>query len=554
MTTVHCSSQIRLIAAAMLLLSLPITSFAQETAPPMPDIWGLGNQKAPQVSNQTQELDNPVGEAKVKLTLRFDSLRAAGYPLPDVSDFEAYSGSTLIAAQQLTEGTADPCQAAVELALFLNSNIADTNLTDAIGSVDRPLWMVTKIAKTWALPNEAGLGGSALDFLAGWTKRFSLAGKVQDAYETVGILQEHFIETAAVQHGRWAQDAYTQAKKLGLDDEDMEEHIRDLQNDSLEELADINAENAAFEAEVAEAEALHVANLAEIDKIYADRMAWLAADEASGGERARRADWLQKRTDKNEPKPGMGAIIDPTRHPEEITHQWWFEETEIGGKYYLEERAQALLGKNGRLAAETLRHEKVITQLAYNFDRDMEGNLMELARLQVYRETVRDYALPIAKGECETIGKPKVTASDPAPVDPRSPEDKQLDGIISLPHDKLMAALDVLGVNGSEGFLNCLCHSAGYGSSGTSQTYHPDTIGTYDDRYSCQHPGDPCVVSGYGCTRHPLPSDPAIWKSCSISKADATTQPVTDAILSAMAKRAAVAAAKNRTKKEGATP
>jgi len=86
--------------------------------------------------------------------------------------------------------------------------------------------------------------------------------------------------------------------------------------------------------------------------------------------------------------------------------------------------------------------------------------------------------------------------------------------LTALNHKKVEKVFDHLGVKPSQGFLNGLCRAAGYGSSGTSQIYHPDTIGEYNPKYSCNKPGDPCVVSGFGCMRYPLPSDPKIWEQC----------------------------------------
>ncbi len=85
---------------------------------------------------------------------------------------------------------------------------------------------------------------------------------------------------------------------------------------------------------------------------------------------------------------------------------------------------------------------------------------------------------------------------------------------IGLPHDRQLLVLQSLGVSVPQDFFNCVCRAAGYGSPGTNQFYHPDTLGTYDERYSCQHPGPPCIVAGFGCTRHELPSDPKIFEGC----------------------------------------
>jgi hypothetical protein len=98
---------------------------------------------------------------------------------------------------------------------------------------------------------------------------------------------------------------------------------------------------------------------------------------------------------------------------------------------------------------------------------------------------------------------------------PRSPrEDRVMKALIGLPHSRHLDTLKELGITPEGGFLDCLCRSAGYGSSTTAQFYHPDTIGEYNKMYSCSQPGEPCVVSGFGCMRYPMPSDPAIWDSC----------------------------------------
>lgn len=97
----------------------------------------------------------------------------------------------------------------------------------------------------------------------------------------------------------------------------------------------------------------------------------------------------------------------------------------------------------------------------------------------------------------------------------RSPkQEAALTRWISLPHDRQLLVLESLGIAVQEDFFNCVCRMAHYGSPGTAQYYEPDTIGTYDKRYSCQHPGPPCIVSGYGCMRYDLPTDPAIFENC----------------------------------------
>lgn len=116
-------------------------------------------------------------------------------------------------------------------------------------------------------------------------------------------------------------------------------------------------------------------------------------------------------------------------------------------------------------------------------------------------------------------------------------QDRVLARIFSLPHDQMMAAMKAAGVSPSEEYLSCVCRSAGYGQMGTAQYYHPGTIGEYDARYSCQHPGDPCIVSGFGCTRSPLPSEAKHWEGCAAALRPDGSPLLTDALLAGVAKR-----------------
>lgn len=116
-------------------------------------------------------------------------------------------------------------------------------------------------------------------------------------------------------------------------------------------------------------------------------------------------------------------------------------------------------------------------------------------------------------------GKRKPADTALAPTQPTAPtkpatRDDIMKGLRALNHTKLQAALRDLGISPTLAFFNCLCQRAGYGAMGTGQYYHPDTIGEYNPAYSCSQPGPPCVVSGFGCSRHPLPSDPKVWEAC----------------------------------------
>ncbi|MCB6176704.1 hypothetical protein LHP98_01000 [Rhodobacter sp. Har01] len=103
------------------------------------------------------------------------------------------------------------------------------------------------------------------------------------------------------------------------------------------------------------------------------------------------------------------------------------------------------------------------------------------------------------------------TAQDKARSDR---EQKAIAAMLAMGHKRHLDLMKELGIKPEDGYFDCVCQSAGYGSSTTAQFYHPDTIGEFNKMYSCSQPGEPCVVSGFGCTRHPLPTDPKIWDSC----------------------------------------
>lgn len=117
------------------------------------------------------------------------------------------------------------------------------------------------------------------------------------------------------------------------------------------------------------------------------------------------------------------------------------------------------------------------------------------------------------------------TAADPLQLAPKN----AFEALVALTDERQRMVFDELSIKPSEDFYNCLCHGAGYGTSGTSQYYHPDTIGEYSERWECNHPGPPCIVAGFGCSRHPLPSGKnrpvggsaasyrQVWASCMVA-------------------------------------
>lgn len=91
-------------------------------------------------------------------------------------------------------------------------------------------------------------------------------------------------------------------------------------------------------------------------------------------------------------------------------------------------------------------------------------------------------------------------------------EQKALRGFILLDHEKQITLIKKLGLPSEGAFYDCVCRTAGYGSSSTHQFYHP--AGIPNSSPSCETGGDPCIVAGFGCMRYPPPRDVAILEAC----------------------------------------
>jgi hypothetical protein len=468
-----------------------------------PDPWGFNPVDA---TGGLLAVDQQAEEARAAIIEKFEILRAAGYPMPSVTDMTAYNRTTLVEANRLFLTADNSCTTAVDLAMFLDAHIEDTNLADALGTLDRPLWMARKVAATMILPDKVGLSTEVIDRLLGLKNRFSWIGFANNVWESSKTVDQHWDDTARVQHGKWAQDVYVEARRENWDEEDIGLELLNLQAQSDRLLAEVNAHSAAFDAAVTAEEARHEAHMAELDRIYADRLDRIAKDEAEGAERKRREQWLRDNAHTGEPKPGVGVIIDPTRNPSEMSYEWAITETEPGGKYYRQVRAAALVDLQVNRAHAKLKHESDLEALALNHGTELNDLLRDISQLQVERETLQTVNLPMVRGKCEELGKPGTLKE-------KMPE-ISLETAIQLPHDELVSVLQHLDVMPSDEVMTCICQMAGYGSPQTTQIYHPDTWGDFDARYECNHPGPPCIVAGYGCTRHPLPSNPAFWKGC----------------------------------------
>lgn len=133
---------------------------------------------------------------------------------------------------------------------------------------------------------------------------------------------------------------------------------------------------------------------------------------------------------------------------------------------------------------------------------------------------VRKQALPVLeyraafKNQLRSLGciekLPEMDADTAA-----AKKDHIIDRLARLDYDKLKLVLDHMEVTPPRSLYECMCAAARYHSSSAASVFSPEQyLQPYDERYSCHQPGPPCIVAGNGCTRHPLPSDPEIWKTC----------------------------------------
>lgn len=378
----------------------------------------------------TGERPDERGDAILKaLAHRVDAFRDAGYSLPIVDNTGAYWQITQETAYRLIEGIEDDCLAAVELKLYLDANAFETDLLDAVTAIDRPAMLALKLATIWALPEAVGVAGSAVDMLLGLKNRFSLLGNVANLMSSVEAMESHVYGHVASQRGAWALEAYREARREGWDADEIVEEQRSLVDRSQDHLDRINAQSVAFEAAVAAETTFHEDHVSHTQRAYDERMAWLATDEAERGEQRRRIKWLEDNRHTGSPRPDMGPIIDETRSPGEISYEWAVTQTEPGGRYYREHRAEALQNLQLLVAAETLRHEAALIRLANEYERAVHAEMVEVFRIEVERRTLERYVKPLALDDCEGIERLSVLMLGPVDDSPSDGTPNNGDGL-----------------------------------------------------------------------------------------------------------------------------
>jgi len=404
-------------------------------------------------------------------------LALRGYVTPENADLSTYPQETLESLKTLTAGQSDPCLRAVQSALFLDAHIRETGLEQAWDEMwDQKL--PQELAGIWIMPDGFSAAGNLAEFttlkwLPGLVGDASLVANLVKTYDT---LINHNAKAVLASREVWVQEIV----QTGFDqnrDEDTVLRGQAQLRDKIERQSAVidHTQERARDA------------IALVERTYSEGLD--AAERAHENS----VDALRVEADNNQHTLDTPAM----------------RERRANIDLALTQATQALLwdrkaGLDAALAAR---------------EYSMSLALQAIAKARVQHDALERYTLPIARKNCAEITK----TGAPSKAIPCAPEDT-LCHLTRLPHDQLMATMAQVGAKPSEAFMTCLCRTAGYGSSSTSQFYHPDTLGTYDERYSCQHPGPPCVVAGYGCGRHNLPSDGKIWATCGAA-AEARSEP-----------------------------
>lgn len=312
-----------------------------------------------------------------------------------------FPSPVLVAAYQRIRNLDDDCRAAVDLKLFLDYHEHKGSIT-----VDRPWMMALKLVAIWKLPGKYGTAGSLFDWWQGWKNRAAHLGTVANLLQTYEVFQEHLVASVAENANQWRFEAYEKSQREAWSPEEVSDQAALRHQQSLDHLDEIDRLGDEFERAVETENALHQTNLAEIETTYRARMDAIAADERDQTELNRRARWLQDNPHSLPPGIVPRPLRDRTHAQEQGEQRMeWMNEALPGGPFHREERARAGSVHEQQRLYEKGRHHVVLRELAYHYERNVQAQLTEVMRLQIERETLHDYALPLALDDCEEIGK-----------------------------------------------------------------------------------------------------------------------------------------------------
>lgn len=468
-------------ALLAVLLALPAHPAVAQTEAGGPDIFAIPDPAAPDAAAPDTAtpsgsaglgVDHDAKTARAFLEAELARYRSAGLIMPRIEDIGDFDDATVLQLQdQLLADPRHICEQSVRTALFLDAHLEEADWRQVAIGVERLPELALDTLLVW-LPDEHDVFQLLVPELKALDK---VINNAMDLDKTAAILKDHYVPSPAVRNGQWVNEIVSTSMAESWPEDRIEARRADLLAEGQKA-----AENMIVLQKRID-EALHM------------------VDERLQGELA--IAWGKRNAELRGIADKMG--YPPGVSPEFVLPPQTVEAVDLRYGKTVYDLKKAVTAEND---------EKI--KWAY---RAMTEAQLAAEKALVQRDALARYSSPIARGACHEITRngPVVKAAK-----------KPTDTVLELPHDQLLSVLDAIGSRPSLEFLGCLCQNAGYGSSGTGQFYHPDTLGTYDRRYSCQHPGDPCIVQGYGCLRHPLPSDPEIWALCSAT----TGEPVDKAI------------------------
>ncbi len=454
--------------AAVVMLS---TEGAAQTTP---DIWSVPDVGAPQTgtSGNSVEIDmRAIEKTRLLVDAKLKSFAESGHLGARITDVSAYSDQTVAGLGALLEEGGDPCIQAVRAAVYLDGHIEEADWMEVARGIERPWEMTLEIAAGYLMPDEG-------DVLTALFSKFNIIDKAMDTYAAYKTAKAHYAQTALIRDGIASNEIVQEAARGKWTEADIQAKRADL----------FKQAQAAAE-EMLKAQQRIKDGLEAVDHRYEEKV------QTAFYEMKREVEKVYGSISDAQ----LSALLDDGKFPN------------------LKSAHDAKIRDAGQLRAEE--HQRVVEQ-SYAL---MQKTQFATEKALAQADALARYSAPMVRGECALIRR-----DGPVPVAQKKPD--TVAETLKLPHDKLMIVLDKIGSKPSVAMLDCVCRTAGYGSPGTSQFYHPDTLGTYDKRYSCSQPGDPCIVSGYGCSRHPLPSDKDIWERCAAKTGEDIIGAITDAV------------------------
>ncbi|WP_198586226.1 hypothetical protein [Roseovarius salinarum] len=445
---------------------------------------------------------------------RAGTLWEQGYPKPQETNLLHYNSTTLQHLEMKLSKIDDPCEQAVLAKLYLDANQDDVMPAAKLG---------LDILTTIVVPNHFDISKGAKDLLVDPTKGLSelkVASKVHNAVN-IGQALNAFARgemegQKAAQLGRWALNVYEKARSEAWDPGRIKQERKErlARNEELQN--EIQALLAEMDERARKHEKQYEARIEEIDRQLDKDLQAIRAGRAASDEEKRR---LERLRDPDFVVPGTlgyqpGVDVKGRPSIEEMRQRYL---ADAQNQY---ERARA----GAELLAQSLRMKEMASLevelriLGKQIQEKMAKRLGQMARMHAEEQALKEFSAPVLAGDCEKLRD--------GYVDPVST-------VARLPYGKLNIFLDHIGARPSGSFYDCLCREARYGSPQTRQFFHPGSL--EDSSPACERPGPPCVVAGWGCGRHPLPSGAGIWQTC----AERTGEGIPDAIEAAVEARGA---------------